>query len=88
MEKVSGQTAVSKGRVLVRNSQACNSDNMFFFYRPLYWKWDPPGVLWTQTRAGFLHMGLVSDTAQQGISFSLIKILHHFETGRPYFILH
>lgn len=43
------------------------------------------GVLWSQTRAGFLHMGLVSGTAQQGISFSLIKILNHFETGRPYF---
>lgn len=30
-------------------------------------------------------MGLVSDIAQQGISFSLIKILNHFETERPYF---
>lgn len=45
----------------------------------------PTGVLWSQTRAGFLHMGLVSDTAQQGISFSLIKILNHFETGRQHF---
>lgn len=70
-------TTVSTVHMLVRNSP--------FLLQVSGLEMGPPGVLWSQTRPGFLHVGLMNDTAQQGISFSLIKILNHSETGRLYF---
>lgn len=72
-------TIVSTEHMFVRNSPFLLQSSVLEIEHP------PPGVLWSQTRAGFLHVGLVSGTAQQGISFSLITILNHCGTGRPYF---